>query len=215
MKRSSVGCYILAAGRSRRMGTPKALLKHAGEELIFAIARRYQEIGCEPIEGLVDSELQETLYENWCRKWQNTAGWDWEDPFGDFRLDFLVDVQPEQPMMDSVRVAFRHAIDHQVQDFFLQPVDAGVPQRKLLQALLDGIGDGLVAKPTHQAKGGHPLLIKYAALAKMQWAHQPTLREALRRLPEDAIRRIEWKDASVLRNWNRPEDLAADVDGDR
>jgi CTP:molybdopterin cytidylyltransferase MocA len=196
--------YILAAGRSRRMGRPKALLPWRGENLLCAIARRYHEAGARSIWGLVAEDTGRALQRNWSR---TSPPGDPSDPFAEIGLVLITEVDPEQPMMDSVRRAFEHATTRSAGSFFLQPVDAGVPSREVLELLVHGLGDALVAKPQHRGRGGHPLLLSTRALERMEWRTADSLRDAIRTLPASSVRRMECEDAGVLHNWNRPEDL--------
>ena len=61
---SEIGCIVLAAGRSSRLGSPKALIKVGGESLISWILTRLNGLGLRPVvvtrENLAD-EVRESV----------------------------------------------------------------------------------------------------------------------------------------------------------
>lgn len=51
-----IGCAILAAGASRRLGQPKQLVEIAGEPLVRRVARLAHEAGCEHVSVVIGCE---------------------------------------------------------------------------------------------------------------------------------------------------------------
>ena len=46
---SEIGCIVLAAGESSRLGHPKALIEVGGETLVSWVSRRLTELGLSPV----------------------------------------------------------------------------------------------------------------------------------------------------------------------
>jgi CTP:molybdopterin cytidylyltransferase MocA len=185
--------FVLAAGRGRRMGLPKALLKFEGSLLLQRVARAYLEFGVREVHVILSDEITGAL-----REFPEVKG-----------LVLHAGADPNAPMMESVRRAFRIVQELHCSAFFLQPIDTGPAEASVLRQLQSALADTLVAKPVHDGRGGHPLALSGQALARFNWQTASSLRDCLHHLNENELRRVEVDDASVLRNWNRPEDLSA------
>lgn len=175
------------------MGLPKALLKFEGTLLLQRVATAYLEFGVREVHVVLSDEISETLQE-----YPELKG-----------LVLHAGADPSAPMMESVRRAFRIAQELKCSAFFLQPIDTGPAGASILPQLQSALTRALVAKPVHDGRGGHPLALKREALARFDWQSAKSLRDCLHQLNEKELRRVEVDDASVLRNWNRPEDLSA------
>ena len=204
---------IIAAGAGRRMGTPKALLQVEGTPLLIRVARAYGFLSTDSIHAIVTPEIAAALQD---------AGVDDAGVEGAGVEGAGVEGAPtppvipaqlhttgvaDAPMMDSVRAALALWSTGSAEEAFLQPVDAGSPKRPVLEALLAQDPAYAAVKPTHQGRGGHPLLLRRHFLDAVSWRQCSSLRDALAQLPQEQLRRVEVDDPHVLRNWNRPEDL--------
>ena len=182
---------VLAAGKGSRMGVSKALLLLDGSFLLHRIARAYLDFGLRAVHAVVNDEVARTL-----RAQPSLPG-----------LILHEGAIADAPMMDSVLRALDIAATGTHEAFFLQPVDSGPPAPRVLKKLQEALGDCLVAKPTCCGKGGHPLALTREAAVRIRDANGESLRARLRQLEAHELRRIEVDDATVLRNWNAPEDL--------
>jgi len=185
--------FVLAAGRGRRMGSPKALLRIEGSLLLQRIATAYLEFGVPEIHAILNDEVAENL----------------KGSIESKGLVLHAGNDASAPMMESVRRAFRIAQSRECSAFFLQPIDTGPIASSVLGKLQTALAHALVAKPVHRGRGGHPLALTRNALSRLNWEAADSLRDCLRGLNGSELRRVEVDDASVLRNWNRPEDLPA------
>ncbi len=185
---------VLAAGRGRRMGGPKALLPVLGKPLLVEVAEAWLGAGVEEVAAVVNEEVLAALAEEAVR-------WRWIGP-----------VTADAPMMESVRRGLEEALASKRRWIFLQPVDTGPPSPRVVQRLHRALqenpeGRALVARPVEGGRGGHPLLLDGSALDRIPWRDATSLRSALASLSSGQVLRVEVGDPSILRNWNRPEDL--------
>lgn len=185
--------FVLAAGRGRRMGSPKALLKIEGSLLLQRIATAYLEFGVPEVHAILNDDVAKNL-----KGIIESKG-----------LVLHAGADSSSPMMESVRRAFRIAQTRGCGAFFLQPIDTGPIQSSVLRQLQAVLAHALVAKPLYQGRGGHPLALTRESLSRLNWEAAVSLRDCLRGLNGSELKRVEVDDASVLRNWNRPEDLPA------
>ena len=186
---------VLAAGRGERMGTPKALLPMGGVPLALAVARAFLAAGVRPCLLVVADPLRPALAAAAVRL-----------GVGD-ELEWVSGPEAGAPMIESVRRGLLRAVALQAPLVYLHPVDAGSPAPAVLDALRVAVCGKLAAKPTHSGRGGHPVLLTFAAATSVLSTHESTLRSAMAALGAQQIARVEVPDAGVLNNWNRPEDL--------
>lgn len=179
---------VLAAGASRRMGRPKALLRRAeGDAPLAAVqARTLREGGCDPVRVVLGAGAEAIRAE--------------------LPADCAVAVNGRwtEGRMTSMQAGVRAAPD--AAGWLFLPVDAaGVAVdtvRTMLRAAEEAFAAGACVRPVRRGETGHLLLIPRA------W------REELLALPGDAradewvagrpVARVEVDDAAVLHNFNTP-----------
>jgi CTP:molybdopterin cytidylyltransferase MocA len=169
---------ILAAGRSRRLGRPKALLPFQGQPLVQALVETYQSVGLKVV-VVAGPEVARVLEPT---SVQLTSG------------------DPEQVMIDSLArglaagpVGARAAL--------IQPVDAAFTDRALLLALLQAVTDRAVV-PHHAGVPGHPVALPASYFPAI--AERPE--GGLRTLLGDAVA-LDWGDPRILCDLDEPADL--------
>ena len=62
---SEIGCIVLAAGESSRLGHPKALIEVGGETLVSWVSRRLTELGLSPV-IVTRNELYQKVKDSVC-----------------------------------------------------------------------------------------------------------------------------------------------------
>ena len=180
---------VLAAGESRRMGSPKALLRGAdGVPLAAKQAATLRAGGCEPVAAVLGSEIERIRRE----------------------------LPPELATVDNPRWAQGRASSLQAgidafpdaDGYLFLPVDAaGVKVATVQATLAAAAGDpAAVWRPTHRGEKGNLLWVPRAAAGE------------LLRLPAEArvdewarsrARALDVDDPALLRNVNTPEEWAA------
>ena len=173
---------ILAAGRSRRMGTPKALIHLGGRTLLDRLVETFVRANVSPLVVVASGVTLELA--------RGLAGVE------------LVEGDPELPMIDSVargleRLASRPA------SCIIQPVDAPFTSEEMLVALR--AGNGLVARALcHQGQPGHPISLPRSLYSEVLERPAGGLRAVLSRYD---VELVEWPDRTPLADLDTPEDL--------
>lgn len=176
----AAGCFgvILAAGRSRRLGRPKALLSFQGKPLVQSLVETYQSVGLEVV-VVAGPEVARAL-----------------DP----RSVRLTLGDPEQVMIDSLARGLA-AGPFGARAAVVQPVDSAFTDRALLSALLQVVKDRPVV-PHHAGLPGHPVALPASLFPAI--AGRPE--GGLRTLLGDAVS-LDWDDPRILCDLDEPADL--------
>lgn len=187
---------VLAAGRGRRMGGPKALMTVDGEPWWRVQARRLRDAGCTPI-WVVSPEVRAAI-----------AG----APDGPRAL---VEANPDAPMFDSLRAGVGHLGPRTPERLFVLPVDVPAPGRATWDTLATARSDG-VAVPVHAGRRGHPICLAQAWVDRVlrpAFAAPPGPSVRLDGLAAPARTEVPVSDPAVVANLNTPADLATWLHG--
>jgi CTP:molybdopterin cytidylyltransferase MocA len=180
------GAVILAAGRSSRMGEPKALMHLGGRRVIDALLNAYRSAKLTPLVVVASGAVLEALREV-------------ED------LDLVVG-DPEQPMIDSVALGIEALLSAapSVRCAVIQPVDAPFTTPEMISALTGG-DDRTARVLCHDGKPGHPILLPRGLFDAAQDRPSGGLRELI---GQHDLEIVDWPDDRVLADLDTPEDLA-------
>ncbi len=189
---------ILAAGRGRRMGGPKALARWAGTPFVLLVARTFREAGCPAVvvvAGAGADEVQAVLR----------------------GLDGVTVVRvpdPSAPMLASVRAGAAAAPGAEERGVLFHPVDAPRVTAAAIRRLLasatarePGTVDAVVA--ACGGRRGHPLWVAPARAAELRDV-PPDHPDGLRGWMRDRRWRVEsaeTDDAFVLDDFDTKEEL--------
>jgi molybdenum cofactor cytidylyltransferase len=137
---------VLAAGRSRRMGEPKALLRVGDETFLRHAVRALREGGCAyvvVVTGRLDDETALRIAEDAAE------------------LDAGIAVNPaaESEQADSLRIGLQ-ALPPEAEAAVVAPVDVPDVSGALVRAVIDGFRrtGAPVALPARDGRHGHPVL---------------------------------------------------------
>jgi molybdenum cofactor cytidylyltransferase len=145
-----IAAVILAAGASRRMGSPKALLDYQGEPFLNRLIRVLGSV-CHPVIAVLGSHADVIR--------ANANG----------VVQFVVNPDPERGQLSSLQTGLA-AVPRDVEGFAFTPVDS--------PAVCEGTLDQLVAKfhvrkpetqfviPRYQGQRGHPVFAAAPLLAE-------------------------------------------------
>lgn len=181
---------VLAAGRSSRMGVPKATLPLEGSTVVQTVVSKLFEGGCDGVRVVLGhhaTSVAPLLLHS--------------------RAEVVLNPEPDRGMISSVRVGIRPE-EAVVSRWLVHPVDIPFISpdtvRELLAASRQAPDDVLVA--CCGGRRGHPILIpRGPALQVLESAER--LSDLLRH-DGLAVREVETGDPGVLRDTDTPEDLA-------
>ncbi len=184
-----VSAIILAAGRGRRIGTPKLKLVSNCEFFVNIIVKKLKAAGVDRI---------------FCVIHPDDFDWSLENISG---VSLVLNRETEKGMLFSALLGFKKLTDEK--GVLLFPVDHPFVDASTLNLILDIFNkcpDKLI-KPEFEGKSGHPVLIpRFAADGMVFLKRYKSLSEALREVcNETEIVRVS--DRGILKNINTAEDL--------
>jgi molybdenum cofactor cytidylyltransferase len=188
---------VLAAGRSSRMGAPKADLELDGRTFLERCIDLLRQGGCRAVVVVVSDE----------RAGAGVTGGAPSLP-GD---DVLVTVNPDpasQPI-DSLRIGLA-ALPVDCAAAAVLPVDAPNVQpatvARLLRALREADPGTLILRPVHRGQPGHPTLFTRALFPELATGDLPHGAETVVERHADARLDVAVDDPGVAANVNTPAD---------
>ena len=160
---------ILAAGESRRMGTPKALIPYRGRtfvEHLLEVTRHPRVSVARIVLGAGASEMREKL------SGQEAA--------------IVVNPNWYSGQLSSIHAEIRSLPEGTTEGLILCPVDHPVVSAKLVSELIDAFDASrkLIILPTFQGRRGHPVIF-----------HATLYEELLSARPEIGARQVVWAHA--------------------
>ncbi|HLH37641.1 MAG TPA: nucleotidyltransferase family protein [Bryobacteraceae bacterium] len=138
---------ILAAGASRRMGRPKALLEYRGETFVGRLVRVLQKF-CDPVIVVLGHHAAAIR--------------------DHVRAGVVVNPDPDRGQLSSLQTALER-IDS---DFLFIPVDSPTVREETIEKLISAVGCGVVI-PRYHGRRGHPVCVSRSLRADFL-ALQPT-----------------------------------------
>ena len=186
---------ILAAGQSRRMGRPKALLTCPPHGLTFVTqAIRTLCAGGVAEVAVVGRSDDQALREEIARH---------ASP-----VPYIENKTPELGQLSSLLVGVTYAEACDADAVMVLPVDIPSVSSATVRALLDAFEQGPepLVRAVHGGRHGHPLIIGRSLFAELR-AVDPSVgaRAVLRRDPS-RVREVEVADPGVLRDVDVPDD---------
>jgi len=176
---------ILAGGRGRRFGCPKAYAHLPdGRTFLETCWEKLREIGCDPVVATLPRGIEGNL------------------PPGLQRHS----VDPEDDMFSSIRLGLDRLLGHpEWKCVLILPVDHPLILPRTLHALTTARAQAAIA--TYHRHHGHPVMLSRRIAEKIidGTLNGPTLREILR---ESAAVDIEVEDPGIRANCNTPDRLA-------
>jgi CTP:molybdopterin cytidylyltransferase MocA len=188
----SNAAIILAAGASRRMGSPKPLLDWGGEPLVIAEIRTLEEAGIDYVVVVLGARAQQVRTE-----------------LGVMGARTIFNAQWPQGRSTSLVAGARALLERAEtpQAVVIQNVDQ--PTRAdIVTRLLEerAHGDDAAVQPEFEGHGGHPVIMTGALLPELAAVEEATL--GLRAILEaHPPRRIPFDDPLVRIDLDTPEDL--------
>lgn len=181
---------ILAAGDSRRMGSPKALLEYQGETFVGRLVRIFSKF-CDPVIVVAGRHAD-----------QIRAAVD---------VPVLVNSNPDRGQLSSLQTALMHvgqavALQPPVfPGFLFTPVDCPIFQESTIAALIAEFRRNAapLTIPRYSGKRGHPVLVNGSLATEfLELAPTEETRVVINRHP---IHYVDVDDAGVLADVDDPE----------
>jgi molybdenum cofactor cytidylyltransferase len=174
-----IGCVVLAAGSSERLGQPKALVKVGEGNLVGWLVSRLRAKGLEPLVVTNEDIIEEVTDSVDCR--------------------VIVNPEPEAGRTGTLQVGISHLESNIRQRILVVPVDRPGFSDSTLEDL---ISSAATSCPTEGGKGGHPILLSAEDVARViQSPPSTSLRDLIN------PHRIEVADSYLHLNVDRQEDL--------
>ncbi len=185
---------VLAAGRSRRMGTQKLLLPYGGSTVIGHIVDQIAESAVDHIYVVVGRDQAAVT-----------------EALSGYSAEVVVNPEPDSAMLDSVRCGVRALPPHCRAVLVVLGDQPGITPGLVdaLVAAFDSSAKG-IAVPIHDGRRGHPLLfaIGYCDSVLTQY-DDVGLRGLLRDHPDDVLE-VPWPRA--IADLDYPEDYRRELD---
>ena len=175
----ALGCVVLAAGASERLGQPKALVKIGKRCLVEWVVSRLQAHGLEPLVVTNEEIVEEVAASVDC--------------------GVVVNPDPGAGRTGTLQIGIGHIGTDAGQRILVVPVDRPGFSDSTLETLL---GSTATSCPTQGGRGGHPILLSAEDAGKVvEGLPSAPLRNLINPV------RIEVTDPYLHLNVDRPEDL--------
>jgi molybdenum cofactor cytidylyltransferase len=189
MSPTTVGCVILAAGASSRMGRPKALVRTPdGRSFLETILDTARAAGIGPIRVVLGPPHGSLIAEVLPAK-----------------VSMAENAHPERGMLSSVQAGVSAL--PAVQATLIWPVDIPAVRVATVRALVDTDEDSIVI-PTHDGRGGHPLRLPARCFPALLALDPGVGLRQLISAEGASVRRWPVDDPNVLVDIDTPEALA-------
>jgi molybdenum cofactor cytidylyltransferase len=185
---------LLAAGKGRRLGTPKAFADLGGLSAYEICVRTLLASGLERIAMVVSPEGAARLSERTC---------------AEYGLDIVVNQTPEKGQTSSVKCALRGVAE----DFLLQTVDHPLVRaddiRQLLRAWEQRAPGTDILAPSVQGRRGHPCLHAVELIPEFLALPDESPAHTVIRQDEGRVQHVTLQDEWIVRDIDEPLDLEA------
>jgi molybdenum cofactor cytidylyltransferase len=185
-----VTAIILAAGESRRMQTPKALLKVGAESFVECIVRKCKESGIEVISivtGAHRDEIQKHMQGR--------------------QVDFIFNFHYPEGQLSSLKEGLRN-LPTASTSALIWPVDMPLVRPETVQLLLGQYEAARkhVTIPVYESRHGHPVLYDVAAIhSALSLKASQTAKDLLTIYAQDLLL-VDVNDPGVIRDIDTPDD---------
>ena len=190
-----VAAVILAAGRSARMGRPKALLRHvhAGDSFVGHLVRISRDSGLSPILVVARQGVEELARE--------------AERIG---AELVLNSDADRGQLSSIVAALDVAGAAGAEAIMVMPVDVPLLTRDVLDAMLDAshADEVAIVRATHRGRHGHPVLFKRAVFPELRSADASVGARAVVRADQRRVRDVEVDEPGVTLDIDTPFDYA-------
>ena len=188
-----VAAVILAAGRSSRMGRPKARLRHVAADDTFVghLIRTAQEARLDPILVVV-ADGSTALAAEVERRGAKA----------------LINEAPDRGQLSSIVVGLEAADAAGASSVMIMPVDVPLLSPAVLEAVLAAAAaeDAQIVRATYAGQHGHPVLFKRSVFDELRAADPSIGARAVVRANPARVKDVEVNEPGVTLDIDTPED---------
>lgn len=189
----AIAGVVLAAGRSRRMGSAKALLPFRGTTFVEQILQALRDGGCDPLILVVGQSPEHDRVAELARS---------------LGVATAINDDPESEQIDSLRIALR-TLPPECQGVIVTPVDVPLVSASLVDALISVFhsSDRPLALLEHGGRHGHPTLFGRTLFDELL---NPDLPDGARGVVHAHLENaalVQVNDPIVLMDVDTPEDF--------
>lgn len=186
---------LLAAGDSKRMGEPKALLPYDGITFVDSILNKFSEIGCEPIITILGASAELI-----CEKTKVHTFKCFQNP------------NPEDGQLSSLQIAIAH-LPEDSEGFIMALVDHPMVKQTTYKKIYDTAktNPGNIIIPEFYGQKGHPVYFGRPFFDSI--LHLPLedgARVVIRENPVDVIY-LPVEDEGILKDIDTPADYQREI----
>ncbi|HKI93876.1 MAG TPA: nucleotidyltransferase family protein [Gemmatimonadales bacterium] len=186
-----LAAIVLAAGASRRMGTPKALLTHGGEPFLSGIVKAAYAAGVErrvAVLGYMADKILSVIDLTGVQVVRSTE----------------LDAGP----IGSVRAGISAVGNHPVDGILVWPVDRPRVHVETVRALVERFEQtgGPIVAPRFQGRRGHPVIFAETLFEELRQAPNDQGARAVVRRDQARVVEVEVDDPGVVEDINTPDD---------
>ena len=184
---------ILAAGRSSRMGRPKALLRHvpSGRTFVEHLIRTARSAGLDPV-LVVGRRGEQALADEVARH----AGWP------------VLNDDPDLGQLSSIKAGLSAAVANGATAIMVLPVDVPLLSTAVLVTVLrtSGTECAPIVRACYRGRHGHPVLFTSAVFDELRAADPAVGARAVVRADPTRVMDVEVDDPGVIFDIDTPED---------
>lgn len=187
-----IAALVLAAGESRRMGFPKALLRYRDQTFLESILAATAAAGLEPSVVVLGPDAPKIL--------------------ASVRLGPIVEARNERPetgQIGSIKQGISAIVNRPVEAVVVWPVDQPQVSVRTVELLVEEYRNRgpAVVVPTHKGRRGHPVLFSRAVFEDLLNAPMDVGARAVVRAQEHEgrLREVPVADSAILEDIDTPE----------
>ena len=181
---------ILAAGLSIRMGFPKVLLARDGKLLVESMVQNLRKTGWSRVGVVVSS--------TWLAEFFHRLELD---------VDVLINRQPENGMISSLRLALAWAGDN-AEGLLTLPVDHPLVSVSTFEKIRSKAHHDVIVIPVYDGRRGHPTWWGRDYWENLKSSIADGGARAILHMPDASILELPVDDEGILHNINTPQDAA-------
>ncbi|HLJ14489.1 MAG TPA: nucleotidyltransferase family protein [Bryobacteraceae bacterium] len=196
---STIAGIILAAGASRRMGSPKALLEFQGETFLDRVIGSFTQVCAETI--VVLGHQADVIRRGLAHP-----------------ATFVVNSDPDRGQLTSLQCGLA-ATAPGIDGVLFTPMDYPAVRvetvRRLVEVFSQQTGAAMVVTPRYQGRRGHPVLVSARLIPEfLTLPETAAARDVIRRHNDD-IRYVDVDDVGVVTDIDTPQQYREFLDSQR